>query len=352
MKLLLAFFTTLLFATTIYAGKNVEWKLAMQWNSTSTVISSPSFKMAQMVNELSDGRFIIKVNGKEKHDSKKSIFELIQNDNYQIGHTNSSNWKDIDINTLWFTGVPFGMTTKEQYAWFYYGGGKEYMSKVYDQYNLLTFPAGDLGTLMGGWYKKEINTISDLQGLKINKDGITSEILSMYGVTLKNIPLSKTVDSFKKGDLDVIIGSSPSIDIKRGFHKVAPFYYTAWDKPASQMQFLVNKQAFNELSKQYQTILTIAMKTAAYDLYYKNFYLSSKAWEKIQKDYPKIQVKSFPTNVIEKMKKTTSLIFEHYSKENKLFKEIYENQKQFQKKVRDWSIQEEFSYLKITSSPK
>lgn len=345
-KLSVFLFSLFLFSSQLQSNQDVEWKLALSWKSTLTPLSSPAFKIAQMVKNMSDGKFIIKIDGLEKHQSLPKILSMVQKDEYQIAHSDSSQWKKQDINTIWFTGIPLGMTMKEQHSWFYYGGGQEYMSKVYNKLNLLTFPGGDLGTQMGGWFKKEIQFSSDFNGLNVNTKGITSEILSMYNVNIKNIPTSKINNAFLNGELDMISGTSPSMDIKMGFHKVAPYYYTSWNKPASQTQFLINKTAFEKLPHQYQSILTNAIKVASYDLYYENFYESLQAWEKIQKDFPTIQVKSLPKNVLMDLENAKKLIFEQYSKENKLFKEIYSNQKQFINKARKWSKLEEYSYIK------
>ena len=81
------------------------------------------------------------------------------------GHTASYYWKGKDINTLPFTSMPFGLTSPEQYSWFYHGGGMELMKKVYDKHGVLSFPGGSTGVQMGGWFKKEINTLEDLKGL-------------------------------------------------------------------------------------------------------------------------------------------------------------------------------------------
>ncbi len=83
------------------------------------------------------------------------------------GHSASYYWKGKNFNTMFFTTVPFGMLASEQYAWFYYGGGMELMKQVYDQYGILSFPGGNTGNQMGGWFKKEINSVEDLQGLKM-----------------------------------------------------------------------------------------------------------------------------------------------------------------------------------------
>lgn len=348
-KLYVFLLVSVLFSTAMHANRNIEWNLAMDWKSTDTPIASTSFKMARLVKEMTNERFIIKIDGREKHNTTSSILELVQKETYQIGHTNSVKYKNLDLNAIWFTGTPLGMTTKEQNTWFYYGNGQKLMSKVYDKLNVLSFPGGDLGTLNGGWFNKEIHTIEDFKNLKINAQGMSGEILMMYGVKLKKYALPELKEAFKKDELNVIRGTSPSIDIKMGYHKIAPYFYTSWDRPASQMQFLVNKKAFQKLPQNYQKVLLTAMKMASFELYYENFYANSKAWAKILNDYPNIQVKELPPMVLEKLNIAKKLIFEQYSKENPLFKEIYEDQKKFLKQIRNWSIQEENRYLNTTS---
>ena len=351
-KISILLLSILILSTNIFANQEVEWKIALNWKSTLTPLSSPSYKIANMVKIMSDGKFIIKIDGLEKHELDANLLKNIQNNTYQMAHLDSSKWKDQEINTIWFTGIPLGMTRKEQYSWFYYGDGLKYMSSVYSKLNLLAFPAGDLGSQTGGWFKKEIKSISDFDGLKVNIQGITSEILLMHKVILRDIKRGKINNAFLENDLDVISGTSPSMDIKMGYHKVAPYYYTSWDRPASQTQFLVNKEAFSKLPLQYKEILTTAIKTAAHDLYYENFYESLKAWDKIQKDYPNIQIRTLPKKVLEDLATSKDLIFKQYSKENKLFKEIYENQQMFLKKARQWSILEEYSYINSTKQLK
>jgi len=344
-KLIFYFFSIVILTSQLVASKNIEWKLALNWKSTLSPLASPPFKMAQMVKEMSNGKFVIKIDGLEKHNNPSNLFQMTQKNVYQMAHTNSTFTQNKEINTIWFTGIPFGMTTKEQYSWFYYGGGEKYMKKIYKPYNLLAFPAGDLGAQMGGWFKKEIHTLSDFKNLNVNTTGIINEILSMYNVKHNKIPSNEINTAFLNGDLDMIEGTSPSMDIKMGFHKLAPFYYTSWSKPASQTQFLVNKDIFDALPTQYQIILTTAIKMVSYDLYYENFYESSKAWNKIKKEFPNIQIKTLPTEILNNLQNTKKIIFEQYAKKNKLFKEIYKSQINFQKKARQWSELEEFSYI-------
>ena len=339
-------------ATPSFAAKKVKWKLAETWPSTLTPLASPPMKVAQMVKEMSGGKFIIKVYGKEKHKAALGIFDMVKNNQYQMGHSGSYYWKGKDINTIWFTTVPFGMTMKEQYAWFYYGDGNKYMEKVYGKYGILNFPGGNTGVQMGGWFRKQINTVDDLKGIKMRIPGLAGEVMAKLGVNVTNIPAGELYTALDRGTIDALEWVGPGMDIKMGFHKVAPYYYTGWHEPASEMQFMVNKRAFNKLPKEYQSMLVTAMKAAASDMYYENFYESSEAWAKMKTEYPDIKVKSFPTPVVKAMKKATDEVFDKYASKNALFKEIYDNQQAFMKKARAWSKMGEYNYIKTSESVK
>ena len=341
-----------LLATPAMASKTVKWKLAETWPSTLTPLASPPLKVAQLVKEMSGGKFIIKVHGKEKHKAPLGILDMVKGGQYQMGHSGSYYWKGKDINTIWFTTVPFGMTMKEQYAWFYYGDGMKYMEKVYDKFKVLSFPGGNTGVQMGGWFRKEINSVSDLKGIKMRIPGLAGEVMAKLGVNVTNIPAGELYTSLDRGTIDALEWVGPGMDIKMGFHKVAPYYYTGWHEPASEMQFLVNKRAFKKLPDEYKTMLITAMKAASSDMYYENFAASADAWAKMKKDFPNIKVKSFPEPVVKAMKKATDEVFAKYASENKLFKEIYENQQAFMKKARAWSKMGEYNYIKTSDMVK
>ena len=351
-RILSAFAMLLLLAVPSFAAKKVKWKIAMTWPSTLTPLASPPLKVAKMVKEMSGGNFIIKVHGKEKHKAALGILDMVKGGQYEMGHSGSYYWKGKDINTIWFTTVPFGMTMKEQYAWFYYGDGMKYMQKVYDNFNVLNFPGGNTGVQMGGWFRKEINSVDDLKGIKMRIPGLAGEVMAKLGVNVTNIPAGELYTSLDRGTIDALEWVGPGMDIKMGFHKVAPYYYTGWHEPASEMQFLINKKAFNKLPDEYKAMLITAMKAASADMYYENFAASVNAWEKMKTDFPNIKVKSFPVAVVKAMKKATDEVFAKYASENKLFKEIYENQQEFMKKARAWSKMQEYGYIKTTESVK
>lgn len=337
-----------LLATPSFAAKKVKWKLAMTWPSTLAPLATPPQKLAQLVTEMSSGKFTIQVHGKEKHKAALGILDMVKNKQYEMGHTSSYYYKGKSMSTALLTTTPFGMTSTEQYSWYYYGGGEALTKKVYDKFKVDCYPGGNTGVQMGGWFRKEINSLEDLKGLKMRIPGMAGEVFAKLGVNVTNIPAGELYTSLDRGTIDALEWVGPGMDIKMGFHKVAPYYYTGWHEPASEMHFFVNQRAFKKLPDEYKAILKTAMRAVASDMMYDNFAKSANAWTKMKTDYPNIKVKTFPKKVLKAMKKATKEVMESYAKKDKLFNEVYTSQKNFMNKARNWTKISEFDYIKTS----
>ena len=138
------------------------------------------------------------------------------------------------------------------------------------------------------------------------------------------------------------------MDIKMGFHKIAPFYYAGWHEPASDMQFLVNKAQLDKLSPEYQAILKTAMQAVVADLTYENTHENSTAWAQMKQEFPNIKVMIFPDEILKAMKKANDEVMQAYAAQNPEFKEVYESQQAYMKKAREYSRISTENYLKTT----
>ena len=328
------------------AEKKVKWKIATTWGPTAVPFSSAVTNMAAMVEKMSGGKFTIRVDAANKHKAPFGILDMVKLGQYEMGHSASYYWKGKDINLLPFTTMPFGMTTPEQTSWFYYGGGMELMEKAYAPHKVLSYPGGNTGNQMGGWFRKEIKTLADLKGLKMRIPGFAGEVMATLGLTVTNIPSGELYTSLERGTIDALEWVGPGMDIRMGFYKVAPYYYTGWHEPATELQFMVNKKKFNKLSDANKEILRVAMRLAAYDMYTENYYMSSEAWAKIKTDYPNIKVKTFPKPVMDAMRAANTKLLSEKSADNPLLKEVLDSQDAYMKKSREWTNMSDYLYLK------
>ncbi len=333
-------------ATQADAAPKYRWKLAQTWGTGFPIFGDAVIKMADMVKEMSNGEMEIRIDSSNKHKAAFGILDMVKLGQYEMGHSASYYWKGKDQNTLFFTTMPFGMIAPEQYAWFYYGGGMELMKEVYDEHGVYSYPGGNTSNQMGGWFQKEIKSLDDLKGLKMRIPGFAGEVLSKLGVVVTNIPPGELYTALDRGTIDALEWVGPSLDLNMGFHKIAPYYYTGWHEPATELQFMVNSKKFDALPKHLQKIVETAMQYAAYDMYARSYHDSAENWDKIATEYPNVKIKTFPKEVIAAMKAENEKLLKETAAKDPVFKKIYDAQTAYMKKARRWTEISDYAYLK------
>jgi TRAP-type mannitol/chloroaromatic compound transport system substrate-binding protein len=343
---LLAVAVLLVAASTAQAAPKYQWKLAMTWGTGFPIFGDAVDKMALLVKEMSNGEMEIRIDSANKHKSAFGVFDMVKAGQYEMGHTASYYWKGKDVSTMPFTTMPFGMIAPEQYAWFYYGGGMELMKEVYAKHDLYSFPGGNTGNQMGGWFKKEMKTLDDFKGLKMRIPGFAGEVLAKLGVVVTNIAPGELYTALDRGTIDALEWVGPSLDLKMGFQKIADYYYTGWHEPATELQFLVNKGKFDALPKHLQAILTTAMEFAAYDMYARSYHESAVGLASIAKEFPNVKIRTFSPQILAAMKKANDELIKADMAKDPMFKKVIESQEAYMKMARRWTEISDYDYLK------
>ncbi|MGH1487021.1 MAG: TRAP transporter substrate-binding protein [Cellvibrionaceae bacterium] len=322
---------------TVAYSKTYQWKLAESWPKDFPFYGEAVKSFIEITNKLSNGKLVIKSESSDVHKNPLGVFDMVKSGGYQMAHSSPTYWGDIDVNTLFFATVPFGMIATEQYAWFYHGGGYELMEKVYKKHGMLSFPGGNTGNQMGGWFRKEIQSVDDLKGLKLRIPGFGGKVMKSLGVDTVNLPPGELYQALESGNIDAVEWVGPSFDLGMGFYKVAPYYYTGWHEPASEQHFLVNQKAFDALPKDLQFVVTTALRLVAYDTYINIMDASSNNLKKMIADYPGIKIRAFPPEVIQALSKEYQKQIDTLVQGNPLTEEIIESLNQYKSKARLWT---------------
>jgi TRAP-type mannitol/chloroaromatic compound transport system substrate-binding protein len=198
---------------------------------------------------------------------------------------------------------------------------------------------------MGGWFRKEINSVEDLQGLKMRIPGFAGEVLAKLGASPTNIAPGELYTSLERGTIDALEWVGPSMDLRMGFHKIAPYYYTGWHEPATELQFLINKDSWNKLPKDLQAILKTAMRVSAYDMLVQSQDANAEAWSTIKEKYPNVQIKHFPDSVFKAMYKANNELLKEMASKSDLAAKIIKDQEAYLKKTRAYTDISERAYL-------
>ncbi len=312
-------------------------RLAHTWPKGFPVFGVSVDKYAALVSEMSNGQIEIKVDSASKHKSAFGIFDLVKSAQYDIGQTASYYYGGKDPDTLFFSSMPFSMTQNEQTAWFYEGGGLELANEVYAKHNIEVMLGGNTGMQMGGWFRKEINTIEDLNGLKMRIPGFAGKVIAAVGAVPTNIPAGELYQSLERGTIDALEWVGPGLDLRMGFHKIAPYYYNGWHEPGTELLYFFNKNSMAKLPDWAKSILKNAAKLTAYDMSTSSFSANTDNWQTISQQYPNVQVKQFPKDVILALQAANAKLLEQEKARSAMAKRILESREAYLLKARAWT---------------
>ncbi len=324
---------------------DITLKLAHSWPKGFPLFATSVDKYAELVKEMSDGKIEIKVDSRNKHKAAFGIFDFVKNGQYDIGQSASYYYGGKEPDTLFFTTMPFGMTAAEQTAWFYEGGGLDLANEVYAKHGMEVMLALNTGQQMGGWFRKEIKSVKDLKGLKMRIPGFGGKVMAGVGAVPTNIPPGELYQALERGTIDALEWVGPSLDLRMGFHKVAPYYYTGWHEPATSLMFFFNKKKMDSLPTWAQSILRNAAKLTSYNATTETFNASVENWASMTAEYPNIKVKDFPADVIAALKKSNDDLIAKEAARSPLAKKIIDSQAAYLKKARAWTSIGDQAYL-------
>ena len=137
------------------------------------------------------------------------VFDAVRQGVAEIGHSGAYYWQGKMPATPFFSSIPFGMTSYEQNAWLRFGGGNELWKELYAPFNLIPVRGGNSGTQMFGWFNKEINSLADLQGLKMRIPSLGGEVFRRAGGVPVTLQVSDVFTALQTGALDATEFVSP-----------------------------------------------------------------------------------------------------------------------------------------------
>jgi TRAP-type mannitol/chloroaromatic compound transport system substrate-binding protein len=254
-----------------------------------------------------------------------------------IGHTASYYYLGKSPATAFGTTLPFGFTAQQQNAWLYAGGGLDLNQAMFaEKFNVIPFPAGNTGMQMGGWFRKEINTVADLQGLKMRIAGLGGQVMGKLGVNVQVLPANEVFPALQTGAIDAAEWVGPYDDEKLGLNKVAEFYYApGWWEPGSTLEVEINLDEWNKLPEIYQAIVEVAARDtnvtmlsryeAANDAALKNLVAGGT------------QLRDYSPEIMDAAYTASMELYDEFSAADADFKTIYENWSAFRTSIYDWN---------------
>ncbi|HEY9397814.1 MAG TPA: TRAP transporter substrate-binding protein [Burkholderiales bacterium] len=319
----------------VQAQPTIHWRLASSFPKSLDALYGAGDHFAKRVAQLTGNRFQIRAFAAGELVPPLQVLDAVQNGTVECGHTASYYYVGKHPAFAFDTTLPFGLNARQQNAWMYEGGGIPLLRELFAQYGCLQFPAGNTGAQMGGWFRKEVKSLAELQGLKFRIAGIAGQVLAKLGVVPQQISGSDIYQSLERGTIDAAEWVGPYDDEKLGFVKVAPYYYYPgfWEGSA-QLSILVNAQKWNELPSEYRAAVEVSaaetnvLMNAQYDT------RNPAALRKLVG--AGAQLRAFPRPVMEAAYKAAFELYDDLARRDPLFRKIYESWRRYRDEAYLW----------------
>jgi TRAP-type mannitol/chloroaromatic compound transport system substrate-binding protein len=341
--------TTLAAPAIAQESPKITWRCTSSFPKSLDTIYGAAETMAKFVREATGGNFEIQVFAAGEIVPGLQAADAASAGTVELCHTASYYYWGKDPVYAIGTAIPFGLNARLQNAWFYYPSGAEgksgndLMNEFYATQGLIGFPCGNTGAQMGGWFRKEVNTVADLSGVKMRIGGMGGKIIEKLGVVPQQIAGGDIYPALEKGTIDATEWVGPYDDEKLGFNKVAKFYYyPGWWEGGPVLHTMANLAKWNELPDNYKAILQVACRAANTDMMANYDSKNPGALKKLVG--AGAVLRPFSQEILEASYEAAKATYTELSGANPTFKKIYDHQLEFKKDAYLWMQLSEYTF--------
>ena len=319
----------------VHAQANIRWRMASSFPRSLDTIFGASELFAKKVGELTGGKFQISVHPAGELMPAFGVVDAVQNGTVECAHTAPYYFFGKDETFAIGGAIPFGLNSRQMSAWTFEGNGLKLMREFYAKYNIMSFPMGNTGAQMGGWYRKEIKTAADMKGLKFRVGGFAGKVIERMGGVPQNIPAGEIYQSLEKGTIDAAEWIGPYDDLKLGINKVAPnYYYPGWWEGGPQLDLYINTKTWDSLTPEYKAVVDAAAAAGHINMQARYDARNPGALRQLVGQGTKLF--RFSKDVMDLAFKESMALYSDISAKNPNWKKVYEDYAKFRSEQTLW----------------
>ncbi|WP_246662846.1 TRAP transporter substrate-binding protein [Pseudolabrys sp. FHR47] len=340
-------------AGTVAAPAVVRAQATFNWKMTSFYGPNAAFystgpgsakDLCKRIEEMSGGRLKIQFYGAGELIPAAEGFDAVSSGTVEMNYANSYFWTGKSFAAQYFTAVPFGLNFQGFNGWYYDGGGKELWREVYSKFNLVPFACGNTGVQMTGWFRKPIEKVEDLKGIKMRIPGLAGRVYKELGVDARLIAPGEIFPNLERGVIDAAEFVGPYLDRQLGLQKVAKYYYTTgWHEMATTSELAINKAKWDSLPADLKAIVEnacAACNVISEAWCQKN---NAEAYEDLVKNQGVI-AGPLPDDVVKALRAATTKILAEAVEKDPVTKKVHESYFAYKAKYDEWADKSETVY--------
>lgn len=316
--------------------KKRRFNMVTTWPKGLPGLGRAAERLAEQVSAMSDGQMEIKVYAAGELVPAFESFDAVADGSADMYHGAEYYWTSKSTGFPFFTAVPFGMTAQEIMGWIDFGGGQELWDELSGQFGIKSIQGANTGHQMGGWFKKEINTLDDLVGLKMRIPGQGGDVLRALGGSAIALSGGEIYQALQTGTIDATEWVGPWNDYALGFHREAPYYYgPGFHEPGASLAVGINLGVWESLSASEQEILKRACEAVNHTSLGEFTYQNARHLEILKNDHG-TEMRRFPDEIVARMAEAARDVRADSGKDG-IEKRIYESFETALKSMRGWA---------------
>jgi TRAP-type mannitol/chloroaromatic compound transport system substrate-binding protein len=324
-------------APSVARAQTRRWRMVTSWPKRLPGPGLSAERVAERIAALSGGRLQISVSAAGEVVPAFEVLDAVGGGVAEMGHTAAFYWQGKMPAANYFTTVPFGLTPNEHVAWVEAGGGQALWDELYASFGVKPFMGGNTGVCMGGWFRREVRALADVQGLKIRSLGLGGEVYRRLGATPQTTPPGEILTSLQSGVLDAAEFVGPGTDISLGLYRVAPSYYgPGFNKPNGTGECLVSLRAWEALDAELKAIVAHACAAEAGFALSEMERLNAEALAAMIERH-NVQLRSFPADVVTAARKVAADVLAEVAARSDMARKVHDSYAAFRDRTAAWS---------------
>ncbi len=322
-------------------------KMVTTWPKDFPGLGTMAERVAELIATMTGGALRVDVYAAGELVAWNECFDAVANGAADIYHGADYYWVGKSAAFPFFTAVPFGMTATEISAWTEFGGGQELWDELAAPFNIKPFAAGNTGHQLGGWYKKEINSLDDIRGLKVRMPGLGGEVLRRIGGAAVALSGGELYQALQSGAIDGTEWVGPWNDLAFGFYREAKYYYwPGFHEPGAQLGVGINLDLWNGMNAAEQAVIRAACHQANHLSVAEYGHYNGIALEELTNKHG-VQLRQFPDDVMEAAAEAAKTVLEETAGTSPIAGKIFESYKAAVNRSQAWSGISDEAYMRV-----
>jgi TRAP-type mannitol/chloroaromatic compound transport system substrate-binding protein len=317
-------------------AEKVTLKMTSVFPTSLILLGDSAIEFSEKVNRVSGGTLDLKVFEPGALVPGLEAIPAVSKGSVEAAWSSPGFFAGTDLTFNFFTTVPFGPNAPEFLAWMYHGGGLELADEMFGEHNIKAIPCGIIPPEASGWFRKEINSVDDLKGMKMRFFGLGARVMDKMGVATQLLAPGDIFQALQLGTIDATEFAMPSNDESFGFYQIAKYYYfPGWHQPASILDLFINMDVWNSLSDHHQAVLEVTCGDMVRGILARGEASQAPAMRRMRDEHD-VKIRYWPPEMIAAYQKAWDEVVAEESENNAKFKKVYASYAKFREEFKLW----------------